>query len=105
MSALGRSWTRVANTGSKSRSLLAFKIRSCSPSVCAASFTSFNIGLGIGVVRVHKHGEYGSGGHHLAQQLHALCYEHARNNAHARHVATGAVEAHDHATPDRVAAG
>src|SRR5262249_60682781 len=60
----------------------------------------FRIGLGIGVVRVHKHGEYSSRGHHFAQQLHALSYQHARNHAHARHVATGAVEAPDRATPD-----
>jgi hypothetical protein len=89
------SWTRVANTVSKSRSVLACRTCSCSPRVRAAACRSRTNGSPIvGLV--------GLTGQQFAQQLQPLRRYLDVQVGHARQVAAGSVQAGDEAEFNRI---
>ncbi len=103
-SAPARCRTKVANAASKSRSLLACRTWSSSPSVRAAACVSLRQTLGIGIGRVDEQRNDGGRGDQLVQQLQPLRRQLRVQQAHAGEIAARPVQAGDKAELDRIEA-
>ena len=102
-SASARNWTKVANTVSKSRSVLACRIWSCSPRVRAADckFSRYVL-CHKGAGRVDEERNDIRRGYQLAQQLQPLRPQLRVQVGHARDIAARSGKAGDKSSRDRV---
>src|SRR5438552_9779623 len=101
-SAFARSWTMVAKTGSKSRSVLAFSTWSCSPRARAAGCKARKKPSAILGLVIDQQSNDGRCGYQFAQQFQPLRPHLYVQVRYAGQVAAGPVEAGDKPNLDRV---